>query len=146
MRTSIGGANMPATQGNWSTLVVPDEAGASGAESDLSSAPAETSNSQRWDRIIDYRLIEWGRDASSQADDGVEPPSAEVIHRAIELAKNLKERGVPAPDVVVPDPNGGIVFELRGGETVETLHIWDDDERIEYCQFQGARLVERKIL
>ena len=97
---------------------------------------------ESWQRIIDHQLIEWGRNPSQLADEGVEPPSAETIQRAILLAEACRDNTFPPPNSVVPDPNGGIVFERREREVSEVFHIWDDGS-VEYCGFQGLRLVDR---
>lgn len=136
---------MLATRGNSSIAPLPAKAVATGADAESSITPKEITDSHKWDQIIDYRLIEWGRDPSLLEDDDVEAPRGEVIHRAIALAQRLKERGLPAPHSVVLDPNGGIVFERRSSDAVETLHVWDDGT-IEYCRFQGTRLLERRPL
>ena len=98
-----------------------------------------------WQQLIDYRLIEWGWSSDQFDEEGVEPPSRETITRAIKLAQRFRSKGFPPPDSVVPDPNGGIVFERRELDITEVLHIWSDGSA-EYQQFQGTRLVERTPL
>ena len=100
---------------------------------------------ERWQDVIDRKLIEWGRSPSPIEDMGVDPPTKETIQRAIRLAETLRDEGVPAPESVVPDPNGGIVFERREGNLAEVYHFWDDGT-IEYQRFEGTRLVERRTL
>jgi hypothetical protein len=115
------------------------------AEADSPITPLVESDSQKWDRVVDERLIEWGRRPDLLSDDGIEPPSGAVIQKAFLLARQLKERGLPAPDTVSPDPNGGIVFERRAEDVAETFHVWEDGA-VEYFRFQGTRLVERHSL
>lgn len=98
-----------------------------------------------WQQLIDYRLIEWGSNPAQFADEGVEPPSRETITRAIKVAEQCQLKGFPAPDRVVPDANGGIVFERREQDVTEVLHIWSDGGA-EYQHFHGTRLVERTPL
>ncbi len=97
-----------------------------------------------WD-LIDQKLIEWECDPSQLSDEGVEPPSGETILTAIEWAKHFRKDGKPSPDSVVPDANGGIVFERREKGVSEVLHVWDDGS-VEYQRFHGTRLVERQML
>jgi hypothetical protein len=100
----------------------------------------------RWQRCIDEKLIEWGRDPSQLEDDGVDAPSPDVIRLAIEVASRYRDSGQWAPpDRVAPDPNGGIVFERRAGSQAEVLHVGSDGE-VEYQRFVGPRLVERRRL
>jgi hypothetical protein len=100
---------------------------------------------ERWQDAIDHKLIEWSRAPSPLEDVGVDPPTKETIQRAIRLAETFRDEGFPAPESVVPDPNGGIVFERREGEVAEVCHLWDDGTT-EYQRFEGARLVERRAL
>lgn len=123
------------------SAVLPD-AVATNADID---SPVEEAVRERWQRVIDYTLIEWGSDASRFDDEGVEPPSRQIVQLAINLATSFRDKGVPAPDCVVPDPNGGIVFERRENGLSEVYHVWDDGT-VEYQRFQGTRLVERSTL
>ena len=100
---------------------------------------------EKWNSLIDYKLIEWVRHPSQLDDEGVEPATRKTIRLAIELAQGLRDAGFPPPDSVVPDPNGGIVFERREKDVSEVFHVWDDGS-VEYCRFQGARVVERRTL
>lgn len=100
---------------------------------------------EKWQNLIDQKLIEWGRDPSQFDDEGVEPPSREIIRLAIELAEHFRDDGLTPPDSVVPDANGGIVFERRESDVSEVVHVWDDGT-VDYQRFQGTRLVERRTL
>ena len=100
---------------------------------------------ESWQNVIDRKLIEWGRASSPLEDMGVDPPTKETIQRAIRLAETFRDEGFPAPESVVPDPNGGIVFERREGDVAEVCHLWDDGTT-EYQRFEGTRLVERRAL
>jgi len=111
----------------------------------VSELRVEEENRRAWDELIDRKLIEWGRHQQQLADEGVEPPRGEVVRVAIELANRMKIRGFAPPSSVVPDPNGGIVFERREGTVSEVFHIWDDGS-VEYQRFEENRLVERRFL
>src|ERR1700687_5992985 len=56
-----------------------------------------------WDEFIDRTLIEGGWNSSQLEDEGIEPPKRETISRAIRLAQNYRDQGLPAPDSVVND-------------------------------------------
>lgn len=99
----------------------------------------------RWQRWIDFYLVEWGRDPVQLADDGVDAPTENVIRAAIVLAQHLMAQGLPAPSNVTPDTSGGIVFERREGDVLEAYHIWDDGE-IDYQGYLGTELIERHRL
>jgi hypothetical protein len=98
-----------------------------------------------WQRLIDFSLIEWGRDPDRFTDEGVEAPDGEIVRLAIAVAERFRDQGDPAPNSVVPDPNGGIVFERRENGSSEVVHIWDDGH-VEYMRFEGTRLVARETL
>jgi hypothetical protein len=99
----------------------------------------------RWQHVIDYQLIQWGCHPSDLQDDGLQPPSPEVLARAIRFAQEVQRRGYAPPTSVYPDPNGGIVFELRQKRVTEKFHFWDDGEA-EYFRFDNTKLVERRPL
>lgn len=98
-----------------------------------------------WQQVIDQKLIEWAGNPSQLEDDRLDPPSAELIRRAIDFARALQQAGYTPPTNVVPDANGGLVFHRRQQDTSEEIHFWDDGT-VEYCRFHGARLVERRPL
>lgn len=96
----------------------------------------------QWQSWIDGTLREWLRDPSQIADDGVEPPTDTIIRLALDLAEQFRDGGYPPPNRIVPDPNGGIVFERSVRGTSASYHIWDDG-KVEYLEFLGTRLVSR---
>ncbi|HQX48733.1 MAG TPA: hypothetical protein PLR25_02425 [Planctomycetaceae bacterium] len=104
--------------------------------------PALSSSPSIWQRIIDHTLIKWGEDPSVFADEDFEGPAPEIICNAIQTAIKCAKRKFPAPSNVVPDGDGGIVFELRNGNLTEKIHFWDNGE-VEYFQLRGTRVVER---
>ncbi len=103
----------------------------------------EDAHRDAWQRLIDYRLIEWGWDTEQLEDEGIEPPTRDTIQLAIALAEKLRDAALAAPNSVVPDANGGIVFELRKNDVIEVFHVWDDGAT-EYQCFHGTRLIERR--
>lgn len=105
----------------------------------------ESSQRGAWQRVIDHKLIEWGGNPEKLEDEGVNPPTRETISRAIRLAEAYRDESYAPPDSVVPDPDGGIVFERRDRDVSEVLHVWEDGT-VEYQLFQGVRLVVRRTL
>ena len=99
----------------------------------------------RWQHFIDNVLINWLRDPSQLEDEDCDAPSGTIIRLSIDYAEKWRDDGMPAPTSVVPDPNGGIVFELRNGSGAEVFHFWDD-ATIEYMRFDGSRLAERALV
>ena len=85
------------------------------------------------------------RDPNPLEDEGFEAPTATISRLSLDLAERFCEEGLPAPDSIVPDPNGGVVFERREGDVSEVLHVWDDGS-VEYMRFHGTQLAERQPL
>ncbi|MHB8900103.1 MAG: hypothetical protein ACYC6Y_15245 [Thermoguttaceae bacterium] len=95
-----------------------------------------------WHALIDNSLIAWSCNPSLCEDEGLTPPSENVIHTALQWAQVFVQQNLPAPDRVVPDPDGGIVFERHVGAMVEVLHIWDDAS-VEIYRLQDGHMIER---
>lgn len=105
----------------------------------------EAASRDTWQKLIDYQLIEWGWNPEQFADEGIDPPTRDTVQLAIGLAESLRDAGLAVPSSVVPDANGGIVFERREKDLAEVFHVWDDGT-IEYQCFHGTRLIERRPL
>ena len=99
----------------------------------------------KWQTLIDQKLMEWLRDPSQLEDDGVDAPDGAIIRLSIDLAEQYRDDGRPAFDSIVPDPNGGIVFERRENDITEVIHVWGDGT-IERQLFDGSQLIERGSL
>jgi len=99
---------------------------------------------QGWQRVID-ELIDWASNPEQFADEGIDAPSRETLRLAGKLALELRDNGLPSPDRIVPDPNGGLVFEYDTAQGASEYHIWDDGS-IDFCMFDDTRLVSRHIL
>lgn len=104
---------------------------------------ADDRSNEEWQRLLD-QLIEWVCHPDSLADVGVEPPGRNAVQLAARVLRELKKNGVRYPDRIVPDPNGGIVIEYDGTPEFQ-FHIWDDGT-VDFCTFEGARLVGREAI
>jgi hypothetical protein len=102
-------------------------------------------NRDEWDAVIDRKLIEWGRDPAALEDDDLVPPSREAIGAAINLVRQLRDQGLPAPMRVIPNGDGGIVFKRWKGSLLERLEVYDDGS-IAYATFDGGRLIFRRMI
>lgn len=84
-----------------------------------------------WERIINDRLVEWGRNPPAFDEDGLVPPTADVIRKACELATRYRDDANFVPALrVLPDGDGGIVFEWQFGEQFLSLEITPKEEPI----------------
>ncbi len=100
----------------------------------------------QWGKVLDEQLIEWGNHPEDFIEEGFVPPSRETIHLAFKhVLKPFQAQGRMPPSHVVPDTEGGIVFELRSNDVFESIRV-QADGHIEYCCFCGGRLVERQNL
>ncbi len=100
-------------------------------------------NRRAWSNIIDRKLIEWGRDPTRLEDEDVVPPSFEAIKAASDSAMALRDKSIEAPKRVVPNGDGGIVFERWEGSVSETIEVFEDGS-IEYCRYRDTRLTHRQ--
>ena len=117
-------------------------AGAAQAHFDTES-PIVQNSREVWQSLIDNKLIDWGQNPEQFDEEGIEPPSRQTVWRAIDVAQHLSRTGGPAPDRVVPDAHGGIVFERQEQKVFETIRIQADDQ-IEYSLFVDSRLMDRE--
>lgn len=114
-------------------------------DTELVSGHASNTEAAAWCRFIDYTLIEWGRNPGALEDDDFVPPSRETITSACQLAKDFRDRGLAAPDRVMPDGDGGVCFERGDRSALEVLYV-HDDQTIELLVFENCKLVERRRL
>lgn len=98
-------------------------------------------NREGWEGIINDRLVEWGRNPQTFDEDDLVPPTADAIRKACKLATCYRDDGgVPPALRVLPDGDGGIVFEWRHGEEFLSLEITPDEEPI-LNVFKNCKLV-----
>lgn len=95
-----------------------------------------------WDSIIDHKLIEWGRETEAFQVEGLIAPTSEAIGRACELVRAMRYEGWSLPTGVIPDGEGGIVFENRHGAFYQRVEI-DEHGGMSFVTFQDATLVSR---
>ena len=99
-----------------------------------------------WNWIIDVFLVEWGKNPESVADDGIVPPSREVIGKACELASRPRDALVPPPLRVVPDGEGGVAFECRTPSCFQSLYVRHDNT-VELLTFDSdCKLVDHAVI
>jgi hypothetical protein len=98
-----------------------------------------------WQTIINQKLEVWLSDPTAISDQGLDAPSQRVLRIALDYAESFRDQGMAAPDRVIPDPNGGIVFRRREGNISEVLHILDDGV-VDYQKFRDSVLIARQSL
>ena len=97
---------------------------------------------REWQKVI-AKLNNWAQNAAQLEDEGLDAPDPDIIQRAIEFATDCLGKGYAAPTSIAPDPNGGIVFELKCEGDSTVFHFWDDGSA-EFLRFLGQRLVDRQ--
>ncbi len=85
-------------------------------------------------------LREWITAASTWDEDGVVPPSPQTIRFAMRFAARLRDEGTPGPTRVVPDGEGGLVFERREGRLFETFTV-TAGTTVELDRYRDSRLL-----
>lgn len=114
-------------------------------EKDIESAGGESSDATSgWEKIIDT-LGAWADDVTILDDEGIIPPSYPIVRKALSLSHTLLARGWVPPLRVVPNAEGGLVFEHGGEEQFETIEI-DSDGDVEYVAYLKDKVVCKKQL
>ena len=106
---------------------------------------ASRENRDGWNNVTDETIIEWGCRYAGVKDDDLEWPTRDVLAAAYELARKLQEANVPVPSNIVPNGEGGIVFEWRHGPILRVIE-GDKDGSFEFLEFRQSRLVIREPL
>ena len=99
-----------------------------------------------WQRLIDEKLIEWGRHPEQFEDeDGYKAPTADNLVRATELVAYCRDKGVAPPLRMASDGEGGIIFDWKNNRlpyhAVAQIHA---DGSMEMLVFHDCKLIERK--
>jgi hypothetical protein len=74
---------------------------------------AATSDSQVQWQTVTAQLEKWKSDPDAVADEGVLPPSATLLACAQDVAGVLRGAGVDAPDTLMTNGDGGVVFRWQ---------------------------------
>lgn len=76
-------------------------------------------------------------------DEGIVPPSYPIVRKALSFSHTLMARGWAAPLRVVPNAEGGVVFERKDNDFFEEIEI-DLDGTAEIRAFRDFKLIVRK--
>lgn len=106
----------------------------------------EEDNKTAWEAVMD-RLVAWGYAPEQLADDGITPPTRRALAEAGRFVAGMRKLNAEAPVRlvamrVVPNGNGGVVFEVGDVHLFERIDI-DEDGSVEFQQFRGCNLVNR---
>lgn len=106
-----------------------------------SSDPADL---QAWNVVLS-KLLEWREDPDVLSDEDIVPPSRGILETAYHLALRMRDCRAPGPLRVVPDGEGGVVFERREGDVFETMNV-EANGRIEMLTYYASQLTSRNLL
>ena len=70
-----------------------------------------TQNSSGWQKVIDEELLNWCVQGLPDLEDDLQPPTRDVLVAAIEVAEKMRSLGAPPPSRLVPNGEGGVIFE-----------------------------------
>lgn len=104
-----------------------------------------------WANVIDYTLIEYGRNKSNI-------PDKETLASAISLSKSLHSDNLPPPTSVVLGEDGSIIFESYEDNVYEAIEVFKsdidtvvfiNDEMVEYNSYtlkDGKPIMKGKVI
>ena len=113
----------------------------SGLETTASTIIADPMELNAWNTAMTH-LLEWYENPSQLTDEDMLPPSREIIFRAYRLALKMRDSRLPGPLRVLPDGEGGVVFERQDGSVFQTISI-EANGCIEFISFEGSHLSTR---
>lgn len=102
----------------------------------------EKNETTDWMRV-ETLLNDWCRKQPRQDEDGIEWPAPAIAEIATKVARSLKACELPPPTRLVPNAEGGVVFEFQHQHQLQTIEV-ESDGSIELCRFEGAKLVDRR--
>jgi hypothetical protein len=108
----------------------------------LATTIVEPMHRDSWQAVIDYKLVEWGRQPWQLAEDELIPPTPAAVGRAIQIAESFRDRNAPPPLRVVPDGDGGVVFERWTQAHTQAIEITKDG-RAEFVECVAGRVSKR---
>ena len=99
---------------------------------------------RKWDEVVDQFIVPW---ASGQIDiDGdLIPPTASSVRVAAALAHRFRDAGEQPPTGVLPDGDGGIVFERRLGLASTQINVLHDGD-VALVEYDVKGLVRRDMV
>ncbi len=119
------------------------------ADEETMSGPVESERNYAagWQSIInEYLLTWWVNSAPDLADEDLEPPTQAVIDLAIKVAMTMSQEKTIAPPLrVVPNGEGGLVFERWGNDVFERFEL-RRELNMEYTVFKNNTLIGRQSL
>jgi len=94
-----------------------------------------------WQKFIDYCLVDWGARGVPDLDEDLRPPTPAAIQFAIEIAKKMLSEGALPPSRIIPNGEGGLIFEryIYPNEYI-ALEIFEDLQ-IKLRRYRDSKLI-----
>jgi hypothetical protein len=136
---------MTALQEALASFKKPTSGEANGIPAAVPKSNSTPEDRNAWQRLIDEKLIEWGRHPEQFEDDGYAAPTADNLVRATELVAYCRDKGVLPPLRMASDGEGGIIFDWKNNSlpyhAIAQIHA---DGSMEMLVFHDCKLIERK--
>jgi len=111
------------------------------ADSEALATSIAPTYAREWERIIDEKLVEWGREPAALAEEDLYPPTPAAIQRASDIAMRYRAEVSP-PQRVIPDGDGGIILEWWNGSRSNSIEI-DGDGHAELVVLERGKVAYR---
>jgi hypothetical protein len=94
----------------------------------------------QWKRLLDTKLMNWGRDAHLPDDDAFERPTKASVNTACHLVQQFLQMGSITPTRLTPNGDGGVSFEWELGEHLIQVEVLKTG-RLRRIYFVGSQMV-----
>ena len=110
------------------------------------SAESEKNCAAGWQTIVNDLLTWWVNGTPDISDEDLEPPTKAAIDLAIKIATSLShEKNVAPPLRVVPNGEGGLIFERWADRVFERFEL-RRELTLEYAVFKNNALIHRELI
>ena len=96
-----------------------------------------------WDGVIDRCLIPWAN-GLVDIDDDLLPPTPASVRVAATLCHRFRDAGQMPPTAVLPNGDGGILFENRKGRASVQLEVLRDGD-VERAEYSETGVISRDL-
>lgn len=96
----------------------------------------------RWNAILEQIKL-WDRSPDDMADEGIRPPTPELLRLARKIAARLKNADCGVPSSVALNGEGGVVFSWRRGANLTEIDL-QVSGKAELLDFKDGKLIDRQ--
>jgi hypothetical protein len=110
------------------------------ADPELANNVGKFRNRAKWIQILRKTLFKYCEGFNEV---GCDDSSEDAVMQSLAIAWDWYMQGKLAPDSIVPDPNGGIVFSWKNKNRSAEVHVWSEG-KIEIFYFEDSKLIKRE--